>query len=319
LPYQPPGVRQASPFASAPDGRLIFRYGAAGTDAGDRPTVANIDRIARPPGVSWLPDRLAVNAEPLVLHLASEWPPERVAREGVPTAELFVIGDVHRTHPGEVAGLGHVLRLRVAVGGAVAMSSVITHAPPDVRQRLTGTGNFLLPAGWLDRARLEGGFRLAGTPLLLRSALAGHGADGVPEDVARWPHPGATADVFVVLPEFRDGTAPDMLPLHPRLPATPRSGSRAVRVRLGGTVDPGPAIDVAAGAEALAPLTSVRSRLAELRADGVRLALPRACYDRVTATALFDLDEDGWRERDCPAGLPLAAVLDSGAARNRAA
>jgi hypothetical protein len=240
-----------------------------------------------------------------VLHAVSAWPPQRVAREGVPSADLFVLADAV-PRPGADR---HLVRLRVEPGGAVPMSAVLTHAPPAVRQRLTGVGTWLLPAGWLDRARLEGAFRLAGTPLLLRSTDARHGADGIPEDTVRWPAATVTAEVFALVPDAPPEQPADLVALHPRLPATAPVGSRALRLRLDGGADGGPAIDVTAGADRLAPLTSVRSRLAELRADGVELVLPRAAFGRVRATGLYDIEDSQWLERACPAGLPVAAVL----------
>jgi hypothetical protein len=288
--YRPPGVDGATPYPSAP--------------VGD-PALAYVERAGRPHGVGWLPDRIPVNAEPLVLHAGSAWPPQRVAREGVPTAELFVLADA-LPRP---AADRHLLRLRVEPGGAVPMSSMLTHAPPAVRRRTTGVGTYLLPAGWLDRARLEGAFRLAGTPLVLRSTHARHGADGIPEDIPRWPAANVTAEVFAIVPDAVPDQLPDLVPLHPRLPATAPPGSRALRLRVDGGTGGGPAIDVAAGTDRLAPLTSVRSRLAELRADGVEVVLPREAFGRVSATGLYDIENDKWLERPCPASLPVAALL----------
>ncbi len=294
-PYRPPGAIEASPYPPGTDRR--------------GPALAYVERIARPHGVRWLPDMLTVNAEPLVLHVPSAWPPEQVAREGVPAAELFVLGEVHAARVPLRGVERHVLRLRVDPGGAVAMPSVLTHAPPEVRRRMTSADTYLLPAGWLDRARLEGAFRLAGTSLVLRSTYASHGADGIPEDIPRWPAAGVTAEVFAVLPHASAQPPVDLLALHPRLPAAPRSGRRAVRLRLDGGVDGGPGIDVTTGANLLAPLASVRARLTELRADGVELALPHDAFGRVTAAGLYDFEAGEWRERACPDGLPVAALL----------
>ncbi|MGW0218387.1 hypothetical protein ACWDXH_28745 [Micromonospora chokoriensis] len=279
-----------------------------------RPPLTVSARSSRPHGVRWLPERPEVNAAPVRLWLSSPWPAQRVAIEGVPSANLHLVahlaaGPLVRTGPHR-----HLLRLRVEAGGAVDLSRVTADLPADLRHQAT-EGTFLLPAGWLDLARLEQGYRvdeagqprdpvdLPAHPLTLRCHGARHGADGLPNEVV---FTARGRRMWAVVPDRPDtaGTAVDLLVLLARRPAV-RDGHRLVRLQ----VAPNRAVDVVASAATLAGLTSVRSRLPELVADGVTALLPSRYYDRTTVDQVLHAENGRWRPRAKGIDLPLSSLI----------
>ncbi|MDG4771181.1 hypothetical protein [Solwaraspora sp. WMMD792] len=283
---------------------------------GRRPSMVPAARGSRGHGVTWLPERPMVNAEPVELYVPVGQPAARIAAEGLPTAELFVVGQLdadrlRTAHPDAVA-----LRVSVAPGGAVVTTGLDETAPAEVRHLLRGVDSYLLPAGWLDRVQVTQGWTPAGpgewraqpdlapTSLFLRCTGARHGADGLPNDVVRWPAGRRAATAYAVLPAA-GGPDGDQLVVSDSRPATPADGVRLVRLR----IEPGQAIDVAASAGRIAPLAAVRSRLVALNAAGVEVLLPPRNYDRVTVTRVYGAEGGHWVLRARRVELPLATLL----------
>ncbi|MDG4765994.1 hypothetical protein O7632_18075 [Solwaraspora sp. WMMD406] len=299
------------------------------TDADDRPGPEPVDvpppgrrplpvRAARGsvgPGVGWLPHRPMVNAEPFHLYVATTVPADTVTASGLPTAELFVVGqlDADRlrdTHPGTPA-----VRLTVGPGGAVAATEVSDIAPAEVRHLLRGVDSYLLPAGWLDRVRVTGYWTPTGpgewrsqtdlvtAALRLRCAGARHGAAGLPNEVVRWPAGRRAVTAYALLPPAGE-PVDDVVALHPQRPAAD-AAARLVQVR----VEPGQAIDVTASAARMAVLAAVRSRLVELNAAGVEVLLPPRAYDRVAVTRVYGTENGRWRLRAGRVAFPLSTLI----------
>lgn len=304
----PEAVVVAEPAAMAPE--------AAGPlpPPSPRPPLTVSARGSRPHAVRWLTDRPEVNAVPVRLWLSSPWPAQRVAVEGVPSANLYLVahlagGPLARTGPQR-----HLLHLRVEAGGAVDLSRVGDDLPADLRHQAT-EGTFLLPAGWLDLARPQQGWRvdeaghprdpvdLPGNPLTLRCRGARHGTDGLPNEVVFTPRGGR---LWAVVPDRPDtaGTVADLLVLLARRPAV-RDGHRLVRLQ----VAPNRAVDVVASAAALAGLTSVRSRLPELVADGVTMLLPSRYFDRTIVDRVLHAENGRWRPRAKGIELSLSSLI----------
>ncbi|MGW0435133.1 hypothetical protein ACWDV4_21665 [Micromonospora sp. NPDC003197] len=287
--------------------------------ASPRPALANPARNTRPHGVRWLPERPGVNAEPIRLWISSECSPQQAAVEGVPGAELFLLGILDgerlaRSHPQH-----HLICLRVEAGGAVDLSQTGIDIPADLRHLVTSSDTFLLPAGWLDQARLQAGYlidetghpqqcdELPGTPLTLRCTGARHGTEGLPNEVVRWPHATRGARAWAVIPEAPVTLDSDYLALHQRRPSVV-PGQRLVQLHVGTNR----AIDVSASMAGLAGFTSVRSRLPELLANGVALLLPRRSFERTTVNRVLVADEGTWRERAKHIDLPLSSLIEPG-------
>ncbi|SDT66593.1 hypothetical protein [Actinoplanes derwentensis] len=269
----------------------------------------------RPHGIGWLPAVPEVNAEPLQLWLACPWPPQRVPVEGVPAANLFLIGALDGERVARANPAKYLLSLRVEAGGAVDLGRV-TGVPADLGPQVSEPGTFLLPAGWLNQARLRAGWRigadgrphehtdLPADPVVLRCTGARHGADGLPDEAVHWPRGERGGGAWAVLPETPAPTAGDSLPLLSRRPAV-RPGSRLVHLR----VEAHQAIDVPATAAAMAGLTSVRSRVPDLVADGVTLLLPKQAWDRTRVDQVLYADDGKWRQRSKGIDLPLSSLL----------
>ncbi|MFY1635495.1 hypothetical protein ACN27F_19845 [Solwaraspora sp. WMMB335] len=272
-------------------------------------------------GVRWVPEHPLVNAEPVRLWLSCPVPPGRAAVEGIPTAGLFLVGDLDGTRVARANPGTYLLCLQVGVGSAIDLSRV-GEVPNEVRHRLGDgddeSGWFLLPAAWLDRVRLLAGYqvdddgrprartKLPGAPVLLRCTGARHGVDGLPDEAVRWPGGRRSGHAWVILPQTPDVPAGDVLDARRKRPAL-RAGHRLVRVRL----DAGTAIDVPASAAGLTGLGSVRSRLSELLMDGVELVLPPASFDHARVDQVLYADGDRWRRRDRRADVPLSALFES--------
>lgn len=283
---------------------------------GRRPSMVQAARGSRAHGVTWLPERPDVNAETFELYVPVALPAARVAADGLPTAELFVVGQLDADRLRSAHYGAAVLRVSVAPGGAVAATGLADTAPPDLRHLLRGVDSYLLPAGWLDRVQLTQGWTPAGpgewqpqpdlppAALLLRCSGARHGVDGLPNDVVRWPAGRRTVTGYAVLPATA-GPDGDHLAVTDSRPAAPAGPARLVQLR----IEPGQAIDVAASAGRIAPLTAVRSRLVTLNAAGVEVLLPPRSYDRVTVTRVYGAEGGRWVLRARRVELPLATLL----------
>jgi hypothetical protein len=272
-------------------------------------------------GVAWLPDRPQVNAEPFELYLPTTREPRHSVADGVPSPHLFLIGHTNlgRMTGGslEVSAPRYLLRVRVEPGGAV---DVAASPPAELRALLGSAGAYLLPAGWLHRCRVLSGLRVDATggttpdgdfpspPLLMYCSGARHGAQGMPNEVVRWPRSRlrATAARYVVIPDASAGPVTDQLVLYGHKPPV-RPGSRLVEV----TVGRRRAIDVAATYRRLVGLASVRSGLAELSAAGVDYVLPMRSYPGVMARRIYRPVGQSWRPLPGGRAMPLSALLGS--------
>ncbi|MFI5838787.1 hypothetical protein ACIA8K_03600 [Catenuloplanes sp. NPDC051500] len=280
-----------------------------------RPSLTLPGRGTRPHGVRWLADTPEVNAEPIRVWLSSPWTPQRVVADGVPSANLFLIGHLDGERIARANPQKHLLCLRVEAGGAVDLYQA-ADVPADLRHQAAEAGTFLLPAGWLDQARLQAGYRidengtpqdreeLTAGPALLRTTGARHGTDGLPNEVVNWPRSERGGSAWVIIPEPPGVPSGDYLPLHQKRPAV-RSGHRLVHVQ----VSANRAIDVAASAQALVGLTSVRSKLPELVAGGVTLLLPKRSFDRTRVDQVLHAENDKWKHRAKSIDLPLSSLL----------
>ncbi|MFV2021209.1 hypothetical protein [Micromonospora sp. LOL_023] len=310
-----PAPLPAAPAATAPPPHRVL-------PAPSPHRVAVSSRVGVTPGVSWVPDRPLANTEPVRLWLACPCPPGRAAVEGIPTASLFLVGDldgarVARSNPGR-----YLLCLHVGAGSAIDLSR-LAEVPAEVRRGLGGggdeTGRFLLPAAWLDQVRLLAGYRvddrgqphgqveLPAEPVLLRCTGASHGVDGLPDEAVRWPGGGRAGHAWVVLPETPGALAGEVLEAWLQRPAV-QTGHRLAHVRLAA----GTAIDVSASAAVLVGLVSVRNRLPELLVAGVDLVLPPAAYHQARVDQIRYADGDRWRHRGTRlVDLPLSALFES--------
>ena len=322
LAYPPSDEFSPPRFRSDPDGRLIpavelVLAGLAGRptyrpEPADRAPTAGDQPLASPShrpemaldeerddgyGVSWLPPRLPVNVSPFELYLDSAWPAARVARDGVPSPELFLVGRLAPTSDG---GGPYLLRVRVEPGGAT-QAPVDLHVPAELQHLLREAEAYLLPAGRLDHVRLLAGYSLDSNGLtmldqefvepprlLLCSADARHGMPGLPNDTPRWPRqrPGRA---YAVLPAPDAALPTGWLWLHHTAPA-PTAGHWLIEVQ----VPERRAIDIKAGAARLAPLTSVRTRAHRLLSASITIVLPARSYDRVTVLRLFEATAQFW-------------------------
>ncbi|GAB7042450.1 MULTISPECIES: hypothetical protein [Catenuloplanes] len=280
-----------------------------------RPSLTVPGRGSRRHGVRWLPDLPEVNAEPIRLWVTCAWTPQRVAVEGVPSANLFLMGALDGERLARDNPQKHLLCLRVEAGAAVDLGRV-EDVPADLKHLAAESGTFLLPAGWLDQARLSAGYRidedgrpvehaeLPENPVVLRCTGARHGTEGLPNDVVTWPKSDRGGGAWALLPEKPEG---DFLPLHPKRPAV-RAGHRLVHVQ----VPANRAIDVTASATGLVGLTSVRSRLPELVAAGVSLLLPKRSWERTRVDQVLQVENERWKHSAKGIDLPLASLLTPG-------
>jgi hypothetical protein len=129
-------------------------------------------------------------------------------------------------------------------------------------------------------------------PVTIRSGGARHGVPGLPDDVVFWPHrpvrSSATRFISVDL-ESPDGLG-GWQGLY-RKPPVAQPGRILLQVRVGRNR----AVDVAATLAALGGLTSVRTRLPALFADGVEHLLPSASYPAVTVSRQAVCVAGRWR------------------------
>ncbi|WP_035086576.1 hypothetical protein [Catenuloplanes japonicus] len=278
-----------------------------------RPSLTLPGRGTRPHGVRWLSDQPEVNAEPVRLWLSSTWAPQRVAVEGVPSPNLFLVAHLDGERVSGAAPGRHLLCLRVGAGGAVHLSRA-ENVPAGLKHLSSGT--YLLPAGWLDQATLQTAYLIGDdgrpgeevevqpNPIVLRSTGARHGTEGMPNEVITWPRTDRPAAAWALIPEAPAMPDGDFIQLHTKRPAV-TEGKRLVHLQ----VSKGRAIDVTASAAGLVALTSIRSRLPELVANGVTLLLPRRSYDRTPVDQVLVVEAGRWKHRAKGIDLPLSSLI----------
>lgn len=310
LPARPPRWRSVDGWLEEAETVDITHPGDTLTTT-DTCTVVDAEPDDRPSGVAWLPRPTPVNAEALWLWVRGG-PAELASVEGVPAAQLFLIGRLDPDHT-DPTRAEEQLRLYAAPGTAVAAARVAPVAPPHLRDLLAAPRTFLLPAGWLDRVRLDAtgpatgdppaaDARRSGEPVVLRCVGAAHGIDGVPDDVVTWPAT-RSGRAYALCPDRR--STPDFVALHRQRPSA-MDGGRLLELRL----PAGAAIDVPANAAHLAHLPLVRSRLPDLARDAVDLVLPRQRLDQVTIRRAFISRKGSWRAVAVPE-LPLDVLLSA--------
>ncbi|WP_432838967.1 hypothetical protein [Dactylosporangium sp. CA-092794] len=272
-------------------------------------------------GVDWLPPRPPVNTEAFDVYVSCTTTPQIAADDGVPSPDLFLLGRLEARPITESADLRHLLRIRVEPGGAVELGHLSVRVPPHL-QHLIHIGLYLLPVGWLDKARLVAGYTLseAGATCVerfidqrvtIRSSGARHGIDGLPNDAVRWPER-RHRRAYAMLPETGTGLPADRLTLLRRKPE-PERGYRLVQLR----VPRRRAIDTVRTEVALRRLTALRSRLAGLRAAGAGVVLPPRSYERVEVRRVYVPAGGGWRP--VPGAAPLADLIGRPAGESPAA
>jgi hypothetical protein len=266
-------------------------------------------------GIPWLPPRPPVNTEPFELYVRTDGPPAAASADGVPSPDLFLLGELVPPAPRLDAPPGHLLRVRVGRGAAVDLAAADQHVPPTLYLSFAGRDVFLLPAGRLDRVRVLEGYALdqSGEPVpldvpgtgavRLRCAGAPHGVDNLPGDAPRWPDKGpATAYALFPPAVWADSGG---LGLYRRRPPV-RRGHRLLELR----IERGDAINVRACARELAPLRLVRPTAAELRAVRIDLVLPPRHFDRATVTQVLAARRRRWRPVAARASRPLSDLLN---------
>lgn len=278
-----------------------------------RPALVTEGRRAPGYGPAWLPSGQQVNAEEFEAFAVCPVDPARAVAEGVPSAELFLIALLD---PGTVPDDSHLLRVRVATGGAIPMGTLRSHVPARL-QHLRGVNDaYLLPAARLDRVSPLSGFRTYRFGQLLPTGECRDGSlrihcssrartiAGLPNDVRRWPGVG-TRRAYVLLPASKNRLPRGWLRLY-RKPPPARPGRLMLEVR----VPRGRTIDVTSTARMLAPLARVRHQAERLRAAGVELIVGSRSYERVHVRRAYLAEDDAWRRMPGTDPGPLPAVRD---------
>ncbi|MGC4769028.1 hypothetical protein ACLQ25_08585 [Micromonospora sp. DT44] len=278
----------------------------------DRPALITESRRAPVYGPAWLAPGQQVNAEEFEAFVVCPVDPARAVAEGVQSAELFLTALLD---PGSVPNDTYLLRVRVAPGGAIPMTTLRSHIPARL-QHLRGVNDaYLLPAGRLDRVSPLGGFRTYRFGRLLRTTDCADGPlrihcssryrtiAGLPNDVRRWPGFGSRR-AYALVPESGSRLPRGWLRLHRKAPPA-RPGRLLLEVR----VPRGRTIDVTSTAEMLAPLTRLRSQAERLRAAGVELIVGSRSYERVQVRRVYRAQEHAWRRVPGTVTGPLPAVL----------
>jgi hypothetical protein len=275
-----------------------------------RPALVVEERGASAYGPAWLSPRQQVNAEEFEAFIVSPVDPWSLA-DGIPSAELFLVAylDLKLIPDGS-----WVLRVRVRPGGAIPMVALHARMPARLQHLYGISGAYLLPAARLNQVVMLGAFRLdaghltpvdefAGDQLRIRSLAATGSIAGLPQEIRRWPAFGHRR-AYALLPAGTSRLPRGWLRLY-RRPPQPQSGRLLLELR----VPRDRAIDVAATAEALAPLARVHTQAERLRTARVELILASRSYGRVSLRKAYRVDGGTWRRVPRVLGGPLPAVL----------
>ncbi|MFI2710662.1 hypothetical protein ACH495_11105 [Micromonospora sp. NPDC018662] len=302
------------PGAGVPDDHgadLPDDHAAGVPTSSARPALAAEQRRAGRYGPPWLRAGQQVTVEAFDAFVPVTGDLERAVADGVPSAELFLVGYLD---PRSAPDRADLLRVRVEPGGAIPVQVLRSHVPARLQYLLGAPDTYLLPAGRLDRARVRGAFRatddgrlrpvdgLDGAALRIRAAPTSASSAGLPHDVSRWPAHG-TRRAYALLPARSRGLAPGWLPLLRQRPAA-RSGRLLVEVR----VPRGRTLDVVATADALTALPLARGRTERLRQAGVELILTSRSYDRIRVDRVLRARDGVWEAVPGVAAGPLPVV-----------
>ncbi|MEU0550511.1 hypothetical protein [Micromonospora sp. NPDC005979] len=277
-----------------------------------RPGLITEGRRAQGYGPPWLPPGQQVNAEEFEAFVVCPMEPARAVAEGIPSAELFVIALLD---PGPVPDDSHLIRVRVAPGGAIPMATLRSHIPARL-QHLRGVNDaYLLPAARLDRVSPRGGFRTyqfgrlvptaecGGGPLRIHCSSRARTIAGLPNDVRRWPETG-TRRAYALVPASGGRLPRGWLRLYRKAPPA-RPGRLMLEVR----VPRGRTIDVMSTAEMIVRLDRVRHQAERLRDAGVELILGSRSYERVQVRRAYLAHENAWQRVPGTEPGPLPAIL----------
>jgi hypothetical protein len=269
-----------------------------------RPRLETTTRKSRPHGLAWLPDIVQTNEDAFELFVGSRWSPERVAEQGFPTSELFLVGHLGPQN----TDAAHSLRVRVEPQGAVDLLACGIEPPSELGLHLDAADAYVLPAGWLDRCHIivdEGEDRVGSNtrPVSLRCFGASHGIDGLPEDVSWYPRGWRRSAVAYAILTDDATAAKSGVRLYRNMPAA--DAGRLVELRVG----PGLAIDIASTEAKIKAFPAVRTILGELRAASVDMQLPPDAFAKVEVTGVFIADGQRWKPTDRARNSTLASLL----------
>jgi hypothetical protein len=194
----------------------------------------------RPHGIDWLPPRPRTNTSPIELFVWSSFEPMQLAGSGLPTSDVFLLASSDLVRMCRSHRTGHVLRLMVAPGGAVELSTYAATVPARMQHRVRQSwSTHVVPLVWLPdvivrevcyldgRAEPEETKPWPGGSLPVRFVGAAHGVPGLPNEVVRWPARRQHARAHITLPYdqntilARMQAYPGWLPLYCDTPHVP--------------------------------------------------------------------------------------------------
>lgn len=331
-PKEPGAGRSANSRLPTVDGRVTPADQAAAdcsavarfTVAAQRPPTRQITRVAGPHGIAWLPRLPRTNERPMDLYVWTDRSPELVLRDGLPTADIYLLAYCEPRRLAIRHGSGLLVRLHVPAATAVDLSEVERTVPATLQHRVReGPDVYLVPLGWLPRATITAvydvdrssavtGVRsVPGASVRIRFVDADHGVSGLPNGVAWWPTQRSTTAerAYLMLPERPTATgAGDIVHLswlpawrdRPPIPARHRLCLVSIGRRR--------AIDVPTTLAQLAELSVAQPELS--RFAGLDLVVPRREY---TSTRVIEVYATGPRGRRLPnhpwAERTLAGIL----------
>ncbi|MGW0502457.1 hypothetical protein [Micromonospora sp. NPDC003241] len=269
--------------------------------------------------IYWIAERPTVNAEPVELYVVAGCSPTDATGTGVPTSNLFLVGTLRPPVPAALRADEHLLRVRVLAGGAVDMSSITVHEPPALHELLVDRDeSYLLPGGLLGRTQLIAGYGVDASgryveqpaasstpPLALRCTGAGHGIEGLPADLPRWPYE-ADALAYALVRDPGSTTRSQGLVLLRNRPRA-RRGRLLVQVRVPWRC----AVDVRATVAQIGDLPQIHSAAGSMLEAGASLLLPREANEQVEVVRLLSAGRLGWRT----VGEPEMSLADFLASR----
>lgn len=319
-PVRPAAVRPPGRPTAVASGSAVAHLLVAPQQPPTRP----VTRAAGPHGVAWLPTHPPANERPMDLYVWTDRPPELVLRDGLPTADLYLLAHAEPRRLASRHGGGRLVRLHLPAATAVDLSEVERVVPATLQHRVREAPDvYLVPLGWLPRATntavydvdhagaIMGVCPVAGASLRIRFVDADHGVSGLPNEVAWWPtQRSSTAErSCLLLPEgptamgARDIAHLSWLPAWRARPPVP-AGHRLCLVSIGRRR----AIDVPATLARLAGLSVAQPELS--RFAGLDLVLPRREY---ASTLVSEVYATGPRGRSLPnhpwVGRTLAGIL----------